>query len=62
MQVSIKQVNDLCSLIVETLSLDHFDSEKQCQFNHYLEAEFDCFPREVRDHVRTIVLQAMFRK
>lgn len=30
MQVSIKQVNDLCSLIVETLSLDHFDSEKQC--------------------------------
>ena len=62
MQVSIKQVNDLCSLIAETLSLDHFDSEKQCQFNHYLEAGFDYFPREVRDHVRTIVSQAMFRK
>ena len=62
MQVSIKQVNDLCSLIAETLSLDHFDSEKQCLFNHYLEAEFDYFPRVVRDHVRTIVSRAMFRK
>lgn len=61
MEVTVKQVNDLCSLIVETLSLDNFGEHERWQFNCYLNTEFDCFPKEVRDHVRTIVSQATNR-
>lgn len=57
-KVSIKQVNDLCSLIVETLSLKNFGGQERLQFFCYLNTEFGCFPKEVRDHVMVIVSQA----
>lgn len=57
-ELSVKQFNDLCSLIVEALSLDNFGEHDRQKFEYCLNTQFDCLPKDVKDHIVAIVYQA----
>lgn len=56
MEVTVKQVRDLCNLIVEIMSAKNLGEYERWSLNCALEVEFDCFPETVKDHVRNIML------